>query len=73
MLQERTSISVMQNTFEILQRLLALGLSQAEISRQSAIPKPRLSRWARGMTPAGADDALRLQALELRISSKGRK
>jgi DNA-binding transcriptional regulator YiaG len=39
------------------------GMSQSEISRLTNIPQPRLSRWEAGEVSAGADDALRLQAL----------
>lgn len=55
-------------TQALIKRLRALGLSQTEISRRSQIPQPRLSRWENGEVAAGADDALRLQALESELA-----
>lgn len=40
-----------------------LGLSQTEIARQTGIHQTKISRWAAGSIPAGADDALKLQSL----------
>lgn len=42
---------------------MAEGLKQTEISQKTGIPQPRISRWAAGEVAAGADDALKLQAL----------
>jgi transcriptional regulator with XRE-family HTH domain len=53
----------MSATTELIRELIATGLTQTEIGRQTGIPQPRLSRWLAGDTPAGADDALRLHAL----------
>jgi len=53
----------MSETTDLLQRLKAHRLSQLEIARRTGIPQPRLSRWANGTTPTGADDALKLAAL----------
>lgn len=53
----------MTSTLTILQRLRSMPLTQAEISRRTGIPQPRLCRWEAGQVPASADDALRLQAL----------
>ena len=50
-------------TQAVIKGLQKLGLSQMEISRLTNIPQPRLSRWASGDVAAGADDALRLDAL----------
>lgn len=50
-------------TTNLLLELRATGLSQSEIQRLTSIPQPRLSRWEAGGAPAGADDALKLQAL----------
>jgi len=50
-------------TQAVLKGLRRLGLSQMEISRLTSIPQPRLSRWESGDVAAGADDALRLDAL----------
>lgn len=55
-------------TQALIKRLRAMGLSQSEIARRSAIPQPRLSRWENGEVAAGADDALRLQALEAELA-----
>ncbi|MGB4059595.1 MAG: helix-turn-helix transcriptional regulator [Burkholderiaceae bacterium] len=40
-----------------------MPLTQAEISRRTGIPQPRLCRWEAGQIPVSADDALKLQAL----------
>jgi transcriptional regulator with XRE-family HTH domain len=48
---------------EFIHELMASGLSQSEIGRRAGIPQPRISRWASGDVPVGADDALRLQEL----------
>lgn len=53
----------MSLTTTILQQLLALGLTQTAIAKRTGIPQPRLSRWAAGEPPVGADDALKLQQL----------
>lgn len=46
------------------------GLSQAEISRRTGIPQPRISRWEAGAVAAGADDALKLLQLHKSMSRK---
>ena len=53
----------MSETTDLIKRLRATGLTQSEISRQSGIPQPRLSRWEAGEVPDAADDALKLAAL----------
>lgn len=53
----------MSTTIEILHRLRAMPMTQAEISRKTGIPQPRICRWEAGNVPVGADDALKLQAL----------
>ena len=53
----------MSATTQLVMRLRAAGMSQTEISKRTGIPQPRISRWAGGAVPAGADDALRLRAL----------
>lgn len=53
----------MSKTIDILRRLRALPLTQAEISRRTGIPQPRICRWEAGNIPVGADDALRLAEL----------
>lgn len=55
----------MQTIVEIIQALRdpPFRLSQTEISRQTGIHQAKLSRWFSGRIPAGADDALKLQAL----------
>lgn len=53
----------MSKTIDIIRRLRALPLTQAEISRRTGIPQPRICRWEAGNIPVGADDALRLAEL----------
>lgn len=48
---------------EIIVRLRARGLSQAEIGRRVGCPQPRISRWEAGNAPSSVDDSLRLKAL----------
>ncbi len=54
---------------ELIGRLIARGLTQAEIARRTGIPQPRLSRWQSGEAPAGADDALKLVRLEAELAA----
>lgn len=58
----------MDSTIDLLRQLLASGISQSEIQRRTGIPQPRLSKWARGKVPSGADDALKLKALADELS-----
>lgn len=60
--------SGVDTTSAILQRLRARGLTQLEIARRSGIPQPRLSKWENGAVPVGADDALKLAALDRAMS-----
>lgn len=60
----------MTTTIEILHQLRALPMTQAEISRKTGIPQPRICRWDAGNIPVGADDALKLQALLIGSSGK---
>ncbi len=53
----------MTATVDLLRALLARGISQSEIRRRTGIPQPRLSKWAAGKAPSGADDALKLKSL----------
>jgi len=53
----------MSTTIHLLQGLLARGWTQSDITRRTGIPQPRLSKWARGKAPSGAEDALKLKAL----------
>jgi transcriptional regulator with XRE-family HTH domain len=62
-----TQLTPTTTTTELLRRLRRSGLSQTEIARRTGIPQPRLSRWERGPTPAGADDALKLAALHATV------
>ena len=52
----------MLSTPEVLKELRRLGLSQVEISRRTAIPQSRISRWEAGQVPEAleGDRALRL-------------
>lgn len=49
------------------------GLSQAEISRRTGIPQPRISRWESGDVAAGADDALKILQLHTTLSRRRRR
>lgn len=53
----------MQDVKSILESLQKAGLSQSEISRQTGIPQPRLSKWAAGNHPQSANDVLVLARL----------
>ena len=53
----------MSEVTQLLKDLFDAGLTQSEISRKTQIPQPRISRWASGDVPAGADDSLKLQRL----------
>lgn len=59
----------MSKTIDIIRRLRALPLTQAEISRRTGIPQPRICRWEAGNIPVGADDALRLADLLVQSES----
>lgn len=61
------------DTQTIVQTLRALGMSQSEISRQTGIPQPRISRWEAGEYPDSADDSLRLLDLMQRLQRGQRK
>ncbi|WP_407704165.1 helix-turn-helix domain-containing protein [Xylophilus rhododendri] len=41
-------------------------MTQIEISKETGIPQPRLSRWEQGDVARSADDALRLNDLAAR-------
>lgn len=55
----------------VLRDLKASGLTQIEISRQTKIPQPRLSKWDAGRYPASADDALKLLELRDKVMAEG--
>lgn len=59
----------MSTITEILARLQTT-MSQSEISRETGIPQPKLSRWGSGAAAAGADDALKLLALDQKIAAE---
>ncbi len=61
----------MNSTVDLLRALLARGISQSEIRRRTGIPQPRLSKWAAGKAPTGADDALKLRALAEQLGAEG--
>lgn len=61
----------MTSTSNIIKRLRKLGLSQADISMQTGIPQPRLSRWEAGRAPIAAEDSLKLLALARKMQLKG--
>lgn len=58
----------MSTITEILARLQK-SLSQSEICRKTGIPQSKLSRWGSGSAAAGADDALKLLALDQQIAA----
>ena len=60
-----------ETAYDILTRILARGISQAEISRRTGIKATKLSRWsiARSL-PDGADDALKLAALDRELAAE---
>jgi transcriptional regulator with XRE-family HTH domain len=53
----------MQSVSTLIARLRAAGLSQAEIARRASMSQPQVSRWAAGLAPKSADDALRIREL----------
>jgi len=57
----------MSKVTEIIQRLQQT-LSQAEISKKTGISQSKISRWSSGPPTAGADDALKLHALDQELS-----
>lgn len=61
----------MRTTTDLIRELTAAGHSQSDIARKTGIPQPRLSRWAAGDTPAGADDALKLLQLHAQLVGRG--
>lgn len=60
-------------TQALLKRLRARGLTQTEIARRTQISQPKLSRWENGFVADGADDAMKLQALEIELAEADRK
>jgi len=72
----RISIELaMSEIQETIKRLRAhpFSLSQSQIARQTGIPQPRISRWEGGDVATGADDALKLVALERSMTRKAKK
>lgn len=65
------NIGAMSTTTELIRQLKAKGLTQTDIAKRTGIPQPRLSKWANGRVPAGADDALKLLALFELIGTEG--
>jgi len=60
----------MASTTDLIRKLTERGLTQTEIAKRTGIPQPRLSRWAAGDVPQGADDALKLQQLVLELQAQ---
>lgn len=60
----------MSKTCELLKSLKSSGMTQGEITRQTGIPQPRLSRWSRGDVAQAADDALRLKELADQVKAR---
>ena len=60
-------MAVMSKVTEIILRL-QMSMSQSEISRKTGIAQTKISRWASGASAAGADDALKLLALDQELS-----
>ena len=65
----------MSKISEIIKRLRAepFSLSQTEIEKRTGISQSRISRWENGDAAAGADDALKLVALEAMLTKGSRK
>lgn len=64
----------MTRTKDIIDMLTGkCGLTQADITRLTGIPQPRMSRWTAGMIPNGADDALKLAALAEKMSKRSKR
>ena len=61
----------MSATADLIRKLQDSGLTQTEIEARTGIPQPRLSRWASGGVPVGADDALKLKALADQVATAG--
>lgn len=58
-------------TSTLLRELLAIPhMSQSEIARRTGIPQPRLSKWLCGVAPRSADDALKLHALHVKLTTR---
>ena len=53
----------MTTTLDILKRLRALPMTQTQIAKRIGCSQARMCKWEAGKVPAGADDALKLQAL----------
>lgn len=68
---ENTTSSPTQQLLIRLQRVY--NLKQEEIEAETSIPQTRVSRWTRGMVPAGVDDVFKLQALEEKCKRKASK
>jgi transcriptional regulator with XRE-family HTH domain len=60
----------MSSIQDMLRRLRELGLTQVEIARRTGVPQPRLSRWESGAVPSGADDALKVLELYLKVGDE---
>lgn len=64
----------MKRTKDIIETLTGqYGLTQADITRQTGIPQPRMSRWTAGHIPHGADDALKLAALFEKVAKQRKR
>lgn len=65
---------LMTRTKDIIETLTGqYGLSQADITRHTGISQPRMSRWAAGLIPPGADDALKLAALADKLTKQAKR
>ena len=61
----------MTRTKDIIEMLTGqYGLTQADITRHTGIPQPRMSRWTAGQIPHGADDALKLASLAAKLAKQ---
>ena len=54
-------------------RSAPINLSQAAISRETGIQQSRISRWGAGEGTSGANDALKLAALDQKLRKQPRK
>lgn len=65
---------LMTRTKDIIDALTSqYGLTQADITRHTGIPQPRMSRWAAGLIPPGADDALKLASLAEKVAKQAKR
>ena len=60
----------MDDIKNIIERIQSTGMRQAQISRETGIPQPRLCRWASGKAPDSAVDGIKLAKLAAKIERR---